>query len=321
MATRAQERQTSKIIKRSRAKGVQRRESSKCIQTMGSRLPLLLFLVVLALLSPTLTLGWGVASRSLLSSRTSRIVMGGADGEDVIYNRVSFEYCTGCRWGLRASWMGQELLSTFSNGELNEVSLLPTSDPPGTFIVKLNDKVIWDRREPSTPGFPDVKDLKQLVRDIISPEKSLGHSDSKKQSTNLKLESNDANLDEIKKIIQLYLDGLYEGDVSKLQSAFHPTCLLTHFNESSNSPRIVPRDEWLQVVANRPSPQSLGLTRHDKIERIELVSRTTAFVKVQCALPPRFFTDSLNLLKVDGKHWQIAQKLFHVEIRSEGDKS
>jgi len=220
--------------------------------------------------------------------------------------------------------MGQELLTTFSGGELNEVSLIPISNPAGTFIVKLNNKVIWDRRDPSTPGFPDAKDLKQRVRDAISPEKSLGHSDSKvmeinKQSADLKLESNDVNFDEIKKILHLYLDGLYEGNVSKISSAFHPTCLLTHFNESTKSLRIVPRDEWLQVVANRPSPQSLGLTRYDNIERIDLVSRTTAFVRLRCAIPPRFFTDSLNLLKVDGKHWQIAQKLFHVEIKSEGD--
>ena len=27
--------------------------------------------------------------------------------------RIEIEYCTGCRWGLRAGWVAQELLVTF----------------------------------------------------------------------------------------------------------------------------------------------------------------------------------------------------------------
>jgi selenoprotein W-related protein len=27
--------------------------------------------------------------------------------------------------------------------------------------------------------FPDIKELKQLVRDVVNPEKDLGHSDKK----------------------------------------------------------------------------------------------------------------------------------------------
>lgn len=38
------------------------------------------------------------------------------------------------------------------------------------------DKLLWDRK---TQGFPDSKDLKQLVRDIIDPARHLGHSDRK----------------------------------------------------------------------------------------------------------------------------------------------
>jgi hypothetical protein len=37
-------------------------------------------------------------------------------------------------------------------------------------------------------------------------------------------------------------------------------------------------------------------------------------VKLNCAIPPRFFTDQLSLLKIDGR-WQIAQKVFATEIR------
>jgi len=36
--------------------------------------------------------------------------------------RVEIEYCTQCRWLLRAAWMAQELLTTFTE-ELGEVTL------------------------------------------------------------------------------------------------------------------------------------------------------------------------------------------------------
>mmetsp|Transcript_16857 Transcript_16857/g.21882 ORF Transcript_16857/g.21882 Transcript_16857/m.21882 type:complete len:159 (-) Transcript_16857:216-692(-) len=89
--------------------------------------------------------------------------------------RVEIEYCPGCRWLLRSAWMAQELLSTFEE-ELGEVALQPSSIS-GTFQVRLNGQVVWDRKADS--GFPEAKELKQRVRDIISPQRDLGHSDVK----------------------------------------------------------------------------------------------------------------------------------------------
>jgi hypothetical protein len=37
-----------------------------------------------------------------------------------------------------------------------------------------------------------------------------------------------------------------------------------------------------------------------------------ALVKVKCQMPPRYFTDLLSFLKVDGK-WVVAQKVFMTE--------
>jgi hypothetical protein len=117
---------------------------------------------------------------------------------------------------------------------------------------------------------------------------------------------------EIEAVVKTYLDGLYEGDADKLASAFHSTSALTH--DMGGTLKVVPRDEWLQAVRNRPSPQSQGLSRHDEIVSIDQGGPTTAFVKVKCAIPPRFFTDYLSLLKIDGR-WQVAQKVFAVEER------
>ena len=74
--------------------------------------------------------------------------------------------------------MAQELLTTFE-AELGEVALCPGAS--GVFDVRLEGETIWSRK---TAGrFPDVKELKQLVRDRVAPGKSLGHSDRGTEGT------------------------------------------------------------------------------------------------------------------------------------------
>ena len=117
---------------------------------------------------------------------------------------------------------------------------------------------------------------------------------------------------QIETAVKTYLDGLHEGDAEKLASVFHPTSRLTY--EEGGKLTVLPRDQWLEVVRSRPSPKARGLSRHDEILQIDQASPTMAFVKVKCAIPPRFFTDYLSLLKIDGK-WQVAQKVFATETR------
>jgi hypothetical protein len=117
----------------------------------------------------------------------------------------------------------------------------------------------------------------------------------------------------IESVIQSYLDGLHEGDADKIASAFHPTSALTSVADNGEL-AITPRDVWLNNVRNRPSPKQRELPRHDQVLSIDLVGPTMAYVKLKCAIPPRFFTDQLSLLKIDGR-WQIAQKVFMTELR------
>lgn len=86
--------------------------------------------------------------------------------------RIEIEFCTQCRWLLRAAWMAQELLLTFTE-ELREVALVPGTG--GIFEVRVDGEALWSRR--AEGRFPDIKELKQRVRDRVAPEKSLGHSD------------------------------------------------------------------------------------------------------------------------------------------------
>lgn len=90
--------------------------------------------------------------------------------------RLEIEYCRQCRWLLRAAWMAQELLVTFED-ELGGVTLIPGTG--GVFIVRLGDRIIWSRKDEGR--FPEITQLKQRVRDVIAPEKPLGHSDHRPQ--------------------------------------------------------------------------------------------------------------------------------------------
>lgn len=120
------------------------------------------------------------------------------------------------------------------------------------------------------------------------------------------------DLSAIRTAVKTYLDGLYEGDAEKLAVVFHPTSSLTYEENGALTP--LPRDQWLESVRTRPSPKSRGLARHDQVLQIDQASPTTAFVKLKCAIPPRFFTDYLCFLKVEDR-WQVAQKVFATERR------
>ncbi len=86
--------------------------------------------------------------------------------------KIAIYYCRQCNWMLRSTWMSQELLTTFSE-EIDSLTLHP--DTGGRFEVHCNDEMIWERKRDG--GFPDAKQLKQRVRDVIDPTRDLGHVD------------------------------------------------------------------------------------------------------------------------------------------------
>lgn len=109
---------------------------------------------------------------------------------------VVIEYCQRCKFGLRANWFQQELLSTFAPtpptasdeaaiASIASVLLIPKVDDisAGRFRIYIATdalkelKLVWDRKVES--GFPEMRILKQKVRDLINPNFGLGHSDKK----------------------------------------------------------------------------------------------------------------------------------------------
>lgn len=116
----------------------------------------------------------------------------------------------------------------------------------------------------------------------------------------------------IEAVIQTYFDGLYEGDTKKLATAFHEVSHL--YSAGADGVQDLPRSNWFEMVASRPSGKARGLERRDRIVSIDMSGPETAFVKVECQLPPRYFTDYLLLLKgADG--WKIVSKSFRADVK------
>jgi len=120
-------------------------------------------------------------------------------------------------------------------------------------------------------------------------------------------------IEAIEKVVWTYLDGLHEGDTAKLGQAFHEVSHLYSVGEGGVSD--LPRAKWFEFVKGRPSAKSQGLPRTDRIVSIDQSGPETAFVKLECSIHPRYFTDYLLLLKgKDG--WRIVSKSFRTEARA-----
>ncbi|BGO94788.1 hypothetical protein NBRC10512_005393 [Rhodotorula toruloides] len=130
--------------------------------------------------------------------------LGSSEGETP---RLCIEFCDRCRWLHRATWTQTELFLTFppsthSSTGLRSISLVPRNAPEtgGRFRVwllrdtaqrdaqgKEKEKwrgweLVWDRKIEG--GFPEMKELKQRIRNLIAPSQDLGHSDKPAKSSN-----------------------------------------------------------------------------------------------------------------------------------------
>ena len=121
-----------------------------------------------------------------------------------------------------------------------------------------------------------------------------------------------SDLRDLEAVLQTYFDGLYEGDTSKLARVFHSAAHL--FSSEDGKLADMSQDQWFALVKSRQSARSRDLARNDWVVQIDRSGPNTAFAKVHCQIPPRYFTDYLTLVKLaDG--WKIVSKTYHTEMR------
>ena len=110
--------------------------------------------------------------------------------------------------------------------------------------------------------------------------------------------------------VDVYFRALHGCDTALLDSVFHPSSTLYDVDEDVVT--VDPYPEWREVVANRPSPASVGQDRDDEIVSITWLSEKAATVHVRLLVIGKVFVDHLSF--VDGPEgWQIVNKVWHLE--------
>lgn len=122
----------------------------------------------------------------------------------------------------------------------------------------------------------------------------------------------DPRYDQMTRVLSDYFDGLYHSDTKILRRVFHPQALYACATEA---PLLrLDMEAYFAVVDKRPSPASRNEQRRDRILSIEFAGPVTAFARVECSIGPKFFTDLLTFVYLDGR-WQIMAKVFHFDLR------
>jgi Putative lumazine-binding len=116
----------------------------------------------------------------------------------------------------------------------------------------------------------------------------------------------DTDVRALRSLAQTYFDAAYEMDADKFASIFHPSSSVTKVGDDGNVD-VTPIGMWLAAVRNMKAPKQQGLERDDQILSID-VEREIALLKLKLQMPPRYFTDLLSCLKVNGS-WKIVQKV------------
>jgi 4-oxalocrotonate tautomerase len=116
----------------------------------------------------------------------------------------------------------------------------------------------------------------------------------------------------LRALAKVYFDAAYDMDVEQFQTIFHPLSAVTRIGDDGEV-SVMPIETWLAGVRKATAPRKLKLERKDEVVAID-VSDNLALVKLRLQMPPRYFTDLLSCLKVQGA-WKIVQKVMSVDVR------
>ena len=103
----------------------------------------------------------------------------------------------------------------------------------------------------------------------------------------------------------IYIKGLYEGDLNLLKQIFYPGTLL--FGDVKGQPYFKTLDQYLDGVANRQSPKGSGKPFKAEILSINVVN-SIAIAELKVKMYDFYYHNMLSFHKLDGK-WIIVNKM------------
>jgi hypothetical protein len=114
-------------------------------------------------------------------------------------------------------------------------------------------------------------------------------------------------LDAISQTVQVYFEGMHDGDTARLRSVFHPDACLFGYYQGVFSRMSL--EEWMTEVEGMPKPSAEGEPFDMNVVATDVTGRC-ASVKVALLYAGLRFTDYLTLLKFDDA-WKIVNKAYH----------
>ncbi len=117
----------------------------------------------------------------------------------------------------------------------------------------------------------------------------------------------DEDLAAIHRIVQLYFEGMHNGDAARLRAAFHPTARIQGVRGAEQ--RSLACDEFVDYVASVGSRPVAGEAYDMQIISIDRAGGA-AIAKVAILWNGRRYTDYLAMIRrEDG--WSISEKTFY----------
>lgn len=113
------------------------------------------------------------------------------------------------------------------------------------------------------------------------------------------------DIDEIKKIVELYFYGAYEANESKLRRAFHPDAHIAGIFKTQYVDWIL--SDYIALTASKSA--ALNDENYDKEILFTDIDGNVAMVKARVIASGIHFIDFLTLLKINGC-WVIRNKCF-----------
>lgn len=115
---------------------------------------------------------------------------------------------------------------------------------------------------------------------------------------------------EIEKIIQDYFNGIYYGDIDKLDHVFYENVYL--HGDINSKEYLKSKAAYLEGVKKRKSPDQLGEKFEMKILGIEIIGNV-GVAKLHVPMLGYNYYDFLSFSKIN-EEWKIVGKIFsHVE--------
>lgn len=115
----------------------------------------------------------------------------------------------------------------------------------------------------------------------------------------------------VRRVIQQYIDGTYQGDVKSLRDCFHPKAVMNGYLQEQLL--IGGPEPFFENMGNAPSMAKAGAPYKGEITFIDVVNNVASVTLKETGFGGDMdFTDYFHLLKEQGK-WKIVSKTFTTE--------